>query len=59
MTSEKAAERIRRGLERNDAVIMFPLFFALMSRLDGLLPDRLRRYFYAHSQRGRVSAVNR
>jgi len=59
MTSEKAAKRIRRGLERNHAVIMFPLFFALMSRLDGLLPDRLRRYFYAHSQRGRVSAVNR
>jgi short-subunit dehydrogenase len=59
MTPEKAAERIRRGLEQDRAVIMFPLFFALMSRLDGLLPDRVRRYFYARSQRGRASAVNR
>jgi short-subunit dehydrogenase len=59
MTSEKAAERIRRGLEQDRAVIMFPLFFALMSRLDGLLPDRVRRYLYTHSQRGRASAVNR
>jgi len=59
MTAKKAAERIRRGLERDRAVIMFPLFFAMMSRLDGLLPDRVRRYFYAHSQRGRVSAVSR
>jgi short-subunit dehydrogenase len=59
MTSEKAAERIRHGLEQDRAVIMFPLFFAMMSRLDGLLPDRVRRYFYAHSQRGRVSVVNR
>jgi short-subunit dehydrogenase len=59
MTSGKAAERIRHGLEQDRAVIMFPLLFALMSRLDGLLPDRVRRYFYAHSQRGRASAVNR
>ncbi len=59
MTSEKAAERIRRGLAQDRAVIMFPLFFALMSRLDGLLPDRVRRYFYARSERGRASAVNR
>jgi len=59
MTSEKAAERIRRGLEQDRAVIMFPLFFALMSRLDGLLPDRVRRYFYARSARGRASAINR
>jgi short-subunit dehydrogenase len=59
MTPEKAAERIRHGLEQDRAVIMFPLFFALMSRLDGLLPDRVRRFFYARSQRGRASAVNR
>lgn len=59
MTPDKAAERIRRGLERDRAVIMFPLFFALMSRLDGLLPDRVRRFFYSRSQRGRASAVNR
>ena len=59
MTAEKAAERIRRGLRQDRAVIMFPLFFALMSRLDGLLPDRVRRYFYSHSQRGKASAINR
>jgi short-subunit dehydrogenase len=59
MSSEKAAERIRRGLAHDRAVIMFPLFFALMSRLDGLLPDRVRRFFYARSHRGRASAVNR
>jgi len=59
MMPGKAAERIRRGLERDRAVIMFPLFFALLSRLDGLLPDRLRRYFYARSQRGKASAVSR
>jgi len=59
MSSEKAAERIRRGLANDRAVIMFPLFFALMSRLDGLLPDRVRRFFYARSHRGRASAVNR
>ena len=59
MTSEKAAKRIRLGLEQDRAVIMFPLLFALMSRLDGLLPDRVRRYFYAHSKRGRASAVSR
>jgi len=59
MVPEKAAERIRRGLEQDRAVIMFPLFFALLSRLDGLLPDRLRRYFYARSKRGKASAVSR
>ncbi len=59
MTSEKAAARIRRGLGKDRAVIMFPLLFALMSRVDGLLPDRVRRYFYAQSKRGRASVVNR
>lgn len=58
MTAEKAADRIRRGLRQDRAVIMFPLFFALMSRLDGLWPDRVRRFFYDRSQRGRASALN-
>jgi hypothetical protein len=58
-TPEKAAVLIRSGLEQDRAVIMFPLFFAMLSRLDGLLPDRLRRYFYARSARGKASAVNR
>jgi len=53
MGAEKAAKIIRDGLERDRAVIMFPFFFGLMSRIDGLLPDRLRRYFYARSARGR------
>ena len=59
MTAEKAAARIRRGLDHDRAVIMFPLLFALMSRIDGLLPDRVRRYFYAKSKRGRASVVSR
>lgn len=59
MTPEKAAERIRRGLEQDRAVIMFPLFFALLSRIDGLWPDRIRRFFYARTQRGKASAVSR
>jgi short-subunit dehydrogenase len=59
MTVERAVKIIRTGLERNRAVVMFPLFFALMSRIDGLLPDRVRRYFYARSVRGRAAAVNR
>ncbi len=59
MTVERAVGIIRIGLERNRAVVMFPLFFALMSRMDGLLPDRVRRYFYARSARGRAAAVNR
>jgi short-subunit dehydrogenase len=58
-TPEKAAARIRQGLAQDRAVIMFPLLFALMSRLDGLLPDRVRRFFYARSHRGRASAVSR
>jgi short-subunit dehydrogenase len=59
MTPDKAAERIRNGLEQDRAVIMFPLFFALLSRLDGLWPDRVRRYFYDRSARGKASAVSR
>ena len=59
MTAERAVALIRRGLEQDRAVIMFPLFFGIMSRIDGLLPDRVRRYFFARSARGRASAVSR
>jgi short-subunit dehydrogenase len=41
---EKAAEIIRRGLMRDRAVIAFPPMFALITRIGGLLPDRLRRW---------------
>jgi short-subunit dehydrogenase len=38
-----AAALIVRGLERNRPVISFPFWFSLMTRIGGLLPDRLRR----------------
>jgi short-subunit dehydrogenase len=39
-----AAERIVRGLVRNRAVIAFPFWFSLVTRVGGVLPDRLRRW---------------
>ena len=44
MSADRAAMLTRRGLERDRAVIVFPLLFAILSRIDGLLPDRLRRW---------------
>jgi short-subunit dehydrogenase len=44
MTSEKAAALICRGLDRNRALIVFPLLFGLMTRIGGLVPDRVRRW---------------
>jgi short-subunit dehydrogenase len=38
-----AARLIARGLERDNPVITFPFLFSLMTRIGGLLPDRLRR----------------
>jgi NAD(P)-dependent dehydrogenase (short-subunit alcohol dehydrogenase family) len=43
MAPERAVEIIRRGLDRDRAVIAFPRLFALATRINGLLPDRLRR----------------
>jgi short-subunit dehydrogenase len=43
MAPEKAAEIIVRGLEKNRAVIAFPRTLALLTQLNALLPDRLRR----------------
>jgi short-subunit dehydrogenase len=43
MSAENAAELIASGLERDKAVISFPLFFAWMTWLNGILPDGLRR----------------
>ena len=47
MAADKAAQLIARGLERDRALIVFPKFFALMTRIGGLLPDRLRRWTMA------------
>ena len=44
MTSAKAAELICRGLDRDRALIVFPRLFGLMTRIGGLLPDRIRRW---------------
>jgi short-subunit dehydrogenase len=44
MTSEKAAKLICRGLDRDRALIVFPRLFGLMTRIGGLLPDRIRRW---------------
>lgn len=44
MPPERAVVRIVAGLARNKPVIAFPFFFALATRLHGLMPDRLRRY---------------
>jgi short-subunit dehydrogenase len=44
MPPGKAADLICRGLAHNRAVIAFPFFFALVTRIGGLLPDRLRRW---------------
>jgi short-subunit dehydrogenase len=38
-----AAALIARGLARDKPVITFPFLFSLMTRIGGLLPDRLRR----------------
>jgi short-subunit dehydrogenase len=43
MAAEEAARRIRQGLERNRAVIAFPWFLAILTRIDGALPDWARR----------------
>ena len=44
MSPGKAADLIGRGLDRNRAVIAFPFLFALVTRIGGMLPDRLRRW---------------
>jgi short-subunit dehydrogenase len=43
MSAEKAADIIVRGLAKNRAVIAFPRTLALLTRINALLPDRLRR----------------
>ncbi len=57
MPADRAARLIRRGLARHRAVVMFPWFFAMVSRIDGLLPDGLRRWLAA--RQGTSRAVSR
>jgi short-subunit dehydrogenase len=44
MSAENAARLIRRGLDKNRGLIAFPFLFAAMSRIDGLLPESIRRW---------------
>jgi len=44
MSPEEAAQRIRRGLERDQAVIAFPRALYLAARLQQALPQSLRRW---------------
>lgn len=43
MSAGRAAGKIRRGLQRNRAVIAFPFLLALATRFGSLMPDLLRR----------------
>jgi short-subunit dehydrogenase len=44
LAPDKAADLICRGIEKNRALVVFPFFFALVTRIGGLLPDYLRRW---------------
>jgi len=44
MTAEKAADRIARGIERNKPMVIIPRFFGTVTRISGLLPERVRRW---------------
>ncbi|HET7681769.1 MAG TPA: SDR family NAD(P)-dependent oxidoreductase [Xanthobacteraceae bacterium] len=44
MTAEKAAELIARGIERNKPMVVIPRFFGTVTRISGLLPERVRRW---------------
>ena len=44
MSARSAADLIIRGLEQNRSIIAFPFWFALVTRLGGLLPDSVWRW---------------
>jgi short-subunit dehydrogenase len=44
MTADKAAELIARGIDRNKPMVVIPRFFGTMTRISGLLPERVRRW---------------
>ena len=43
MPAEKAAAIIARGIERNVETLILPRLFGTMTRISGMLPERLRR----------------
>ena len=44
VSPERAAELIYRGLARNAPTVEFPVLMALLARIGGALPDRVRRW---------------
>jgi hypothetical protein len=44
MSAERAAALICRGLACNRPIFAFPFLLALLSRIGGILPDRVRRW---------------
>jgi short-subunit dehydrogenase len=44
MSAADAAARIKRGLERDQSVIAFPILYAWLARFGGILPEGLRRF---------------
>jgi NADP-dependent 3-hydroxy acid dehydrogenase YdfG len=48
MAPQRAADLICRGLARDRAIIAFPFLFALATRINGVLPDKLRRWALRH-----------
>jgi len=50
MAPEAAADLIYRALAGNRAVIAFPFLYALVTRLAGLSPDRVRRWLLQRSR---------
>lgn len=44
MPAERAALLIERGLVRDKAIIVFPRFLALITRIGGLLPESIRNF---------------
>jgi short-subunit dehydrogenase len=44
MSARSAADLIIRGMEQNRSIIAFPFWFALVTRIGGLLPDSVRRW---------------
>jgi short-subunit dehydrogenase len=58
LSAERAADLIRRGLARNKAVIAFPFWYALATRIGALLPDAWRERV-TRGSRFRVNATTR
>jgi short-subunit dehydrogenase len=44
MEPEKAADLIARSIERNKPIVVLPRFFGTVTRISGMLPERVRRW---------------